>query len=124
MDLFGPSKTMSLGGNLYALVVVDDFSRYTWTLFPHTKKEAYSEFKKLARKLQITCCSNIGAIRSDHGGKFQNEKFISFCNKLVISNNFSEPKTPQQNVVVERNNRSLEELARTILNDYALPKCF
>jgi len=33
MDLFGPSRTMSLGGNYYALVVVDDFSRFTWTLF-------------------------------------------------------------------------------------------
>jgi len=42
MDLFGPSRTMSLGGNLYGPVVVDDFSRYTWTLFLHTKKEAYS----------------------------------------------------------------------------------
>ena len=81
MDLSGPSRTMSLGGNLYALVVVDDFSRYTWTLFLHTKKEAYPEFKKLARKLQNTCCNNIGAIKSDHGGEFQNEKFISFCNK-------------------------------------------
>ena len=70
MDLFGPSKTMSLGGNLYALVVVDDFSRYTLTVFLHSKKEAYQEFKKLARKLQNTCCSNIGAIKSDHGGEF------------------------------------------------------
>jgi len=114
---------MSLGGNLYGLVLVDDFSRYTWTLFLHTKKEAYSEFKKLVRKLQNTCCNNIGAIRSDHGGEFQNEKFINFCNKLGISHNFFAPRTPQQNGVVERKNRSLEELARTILNDYALLKC-
>jgi len=124
MDIFGPSRTMSLGGNLYALVVVDDFSRYTWTLFLHSKKEAYPEFKKLTRKLQNTCCSNIGAIRSDHGREFQNEKFIIFCNKLGISHNFSAPRTPQQNGVVERENRSLEELARTIQNDSALPKCF
>jgi len=123
MDLFGPSRTLSLGGNLYALVVVDDFSRYTWTLFLHTKKEAYSEFKKLAKKLQNSCCNNIGAIRSDHGGEFQNEKFISFCNKLGISHKFSAPRTPQQNGVVERKNMSLKELARTILNDFALPKC-
>jgi len=96
MDLFCPSRTMSLGGNLYGLVVVDDYSRYTWTLFLHTKKDAYSEFKKLARKLHNTCYSNIGDIRSDHGGEFQNKKFISFCNKLGISHNFSAPRTPQQ----------------------------
>jgi len=50
MDLFGPSRTMSLGGNLYALVILDDFSRYTWTLFLHSKGETYSEFKKLEKK--------------------------------------------------------------------------
>ena len=51
MDLFGPSRTMSLRGNLYALVVVDDFSRFTWTLFLHLKMEAYSKFKTLAKRL-------------------------------------------------------------------------
>ena len=71
MDLFGPSRTMSLGGNLYALVVVDDFSRFTWTLFLHSKKEAYPEFKKLAKRLHNTCCSSIGAIRSDHEDNFK-----------------------------------------------------
>ena len=56
-------------------------------------------------------------------GSLKNEKIISFCNKLGISHNFYAPRTPQQNGVVERKNRSLQELARTILNDYALPKC-
>jgi len=114
----------SCGGNLYALVVVDYFSRFTWTLFLHSKKEAYPEFKKLAKRLHNTCCSNIGATRSDHGGEFQNEKFISFCNKLGIFQNFSAPRTPQQNGMVEMKNISLEELAWTIMNDSSQPKCF
>ena len=71
MDLFGPSRTMSLGGNYYALVIVDDFSRFTWTLFLKSKSDAFSAFKKLARRLQNTKNSNIGLIRSDHGGEFQ-----------------------------------------------------
>ena len=49
---------------------------------------------------------------------------ISLCNKLGISHNFSAPRTPQHNGVVERKNKSLEELARTILDDSGLPKCF
>ena len=97
MDLFGPSRTMSLGGILYALVVVDYFSRFTRTVFLHSKGEAYSEIKKIAKRLQNTCYNNIGAIRSDHGGEFQNEKFNNFCNKLGIFHNFSAPRTPQQN---------------------------
>jgi len=76
MDLFGPSRTMSLGGNYYALVV-DDFSRYTWTLL-EKKSEAFFAFKKLAKRLQNSCCNNIIAIRTDHGGEFQNKKFSTF----------------------------------------------
>jgi len=56
--------------------------------------EAYSEFKKLAKRLQNSCCSNIGAIRSDHGGEFQNEKFSTFSDKLGLFHNFSAPRTP------------------------------
>jgi len=51
MNIFGPSRTMSLGGNYYALVIVDDFSRFTWTLFLESKSDAYSAFKKLAKIL-------------------------------------------------------------------------
>jgi len=124
MDLFGPSRTMSLGGNYYALVIVDDFSRYTWTLFLESKSDAFFAFKKLARRLQNTKNSNIGSIRSDHGGEFQNEKFSKFCEKMGIFHNLSAPRTPQQNGVVERKNRSLEELARTMLSESSLPKYF
>jgi len=55
---------------------------------------------------------------------FQNEKLSGFCEKFGILNNFSTPRTPQQNGVVERNNKSLEELARTIFSESFLPKYF
>jgi len=59
---------MSLGGNYYALVIVDDFSRFTWTLFLESKSDAFFAFKKLAKRLQNMCCSNICAISNDHRG--------------------------------------------------------
>jgi len=46
MDLFGPSRTMSLGGNYYALVIINDLSRFTWTLFLITKNETFYAFRK------------------------------------------------------------------------------
>ena len=64
------------------------------------------------------------SIRSDHGGEFQNEKFEHFCEKHDINHNFFVPRTKQQNGVVERKNKSLEELARTMLNENSLPKYF
>ena len=63
-------------------------------------------------------------MRSDHGGEFENKEFEMFCDEYGIEHNFSAPRTPQQNGVVERKNRSLEEIARTLLNDTLLPKYF
>jgi len=78
----------------------------------------------LAKVLQNENECSVKSIRSDHGGEFQNAKFDRFCEKHGISHSFSAPRTPQQNGVVERKNRSLEELARTMLNESKLPKYF
>jgi len=101
MDLFGPSRTMSLGGNYYALVIVNDFSRFTWTLFLAAKNETFYAFKKPAKVLENEKGSKIVSLRSDHGEEFQNEKFEHFCEKHGIKHNFSTPRTLQQNGVVE-----------------------
>ena len=93
MDLFGPSRTMSLGGNYYALVIVDDFSRFTWTWFLAAKNETFYALKKLAKVLENEKGSKIVSLRSDHDGEFQNEKFEHFCKKHGIKHNFSAPRT-------------------------------
>ena len=64
------------------------------------------------------------SIRSDHGGEFENESFHLFCEENEILHNFSTTRTPQQNGVVERKNRSLHEMAKTMLNDNSAPKHF
>ena len=66
---------MSLGGNYYGLVIVDDYSRFTWTLFLKTKNEAFDAFRKLTKVIQNEKGLNIVSLRSDHGGEFQNESF-------------------------------------------------
>jgi len=103
------------------LVIVDDFSRFTWTLFLATKNETFYAFKKLVKVLENEKGSKIISLRNDHGGEFQKEKFDHFCEKHYIKHNFSTPRTLQLNIVVERKNRSLEELA-TMLNEPSLPE--
>ncbi|GJV97171.1 retrovirus-related pol polyprotein from transposon TNT 1-94 [Tanacetum coccineum] len=67
----------------------------------------------------------IVSIRTDHGRKFDNEvQFGEFCNANGITNNFSAPHTPQLNGVVERKNRTLQEMSRTMLNKQSLPQKF
>ena len=124
MDLFGPSRTTSLGGKSYAFVIVDDFSRYTWVLFLAHKNGVFHEFSKLCRKIQNEKGFTISCIRSDHGREFVNVEFESFCDEQGIEHTFSTLRTPQKNGVVERKNRTLQEIERTILHENNLPNYF
>ncbi|GJQ97426.1 retrovirus-related pol polyprotein from transposon TNT 1-94 [Tanacetum coccineum] len=81
MDLFGPSAVRSYGGNRYTLVIVDDYSRYTWTRFLKDKTEAFDQFEIFSRKIQNQLGCSIVSIRTDHGREFDNEvQFGEFCN--------------------------------------------
>ena len=100
LDLFGPTKTQSLGGKKYGMVIVHDFSRYGWLLFFAHKDEACSLFKKFYKKTQNEKGTNIASIRSDHGKEFENHHFESFCAENGVSHNFSFPRIPQQNGVL------------------------
>ncbi|GJT92714.1 zf-CCHC domain-containing protein [Tanacetum coccineum] len=125
MDLFGPSAVRSYGGNRYTLVIVDDYSRYTWTRFLKDKTEAFDQFKIFSKKIQNQLGCTIVSIRTDHGREFDNEvQFGEFCNANGITHNFSAPRTPQSNGVVERKNRTLQEMSRTLLNEQSLPQKF
>nr|GEU45565.1 retrovirus-related Pol polyprotein from transposon TNT 1-94 [Tanacetum cinerariifolium] len=73
MDLFGPSAIRSYGGNLYTLVIVDDYSRYTWTRFLKNKTEAFDLFKIFSKKIQNQLGCTIVSIRTDQEPKNVNE---------------------------------------------------
>ncbi|GJW09232.1 retrovirus-related pol polyprotein from transposon TNT 1-94 [Tanacetum coccineum] len=125
MDLFGPSAVRSYEENLYTLVIVDDSSRYTWTRFLKNKTEAFEQFEIFSRKIQNQLGFPIVSIRTDHGREFDNEvQFREFCNANGITHNFSAPCTPQSNGMVERKNRTLQEMSRTMLNEQSLPQNF
>ncbi|XP_042972981.1 uncharacterized protein LOC122304782, partial [Carya illinoinensis] len=124
MDLFGPNRVASLGGKYYAFVIVDDFSRYTWVIFLAHKDEAHNAFTKLCKRIQNEKGYTISSIRSDRGKEFVNKNIETFCDENGFIHNFSAPRTPQQNGVVERKNRSLQEMARTMLNENNLPSYF
>ena len=82
MDLFGPSRNASLAGNYYALVIVDDFSRYTWTLFLVSKNDAYKAFKNLNKVSHNENGYCIKSIRSDHEENFKMLSLIDFVKNM------------------------------------------
>ena len=125
MDLFGPVNIMSISKKKYCLVIVDDFSRFSWTYFLHSKDEA-SEIIINHIKIvnNVNTAFKVTRIRSDNGTEFKNSTMRSFCEDKGIVHEFSAPRTPQQNGVVERKNRTLIEAARTMLDESKLPTYF
>ena len=118
MDLFGPVPYISIGGNKYGFVIVDDYSRFTWVFFLQDKSEVQETFKKFARRAQNEFEVKIKMIRSDNGTEFKNIRIEEFLDEEGIKHEFSAPYTSQQNGVVERKNRTLIEAARTMLDEY------
>ncbi|XP_070039289.1 uncharacterized protein [Nicotiana tomentosiformis] len=124
IDLCGPIRILSRGGKRYVMVLIDDYSRFTWTLFLTYKDEAFDMFTSFVRKTQKQLGNQHTSIRYDHGTEFENAKFAEFCDEHGIDHNFSAPRTPQQNGVVERNNMTLEYMARAMLLSSKLPHSF
>ncbi|KAK1612620.1 hypothetical protein QYE76_036293 [Lolium multiflorum] len=124
LDLFGPSHYDTLGGSKYGLVIVDDYSRYSWVFLLKSKDETYREFITFAKKAQRMYESEIKAIRTDNGTEFKNYTMQEFVDDEGIKHEFSAPYTPQQNGVVERKNRTIIEMARTMLSEFNSPHNF
>ena len=80
IDLMGPTRVQSLGEKKYILVVVDDFTRYTWVMLLRDKAKAPEKMIHLCKKLQVEKGIVIARIRSDHGREFENTKLATFCN--------------------------------------------
>ncbi|GKA29698.1 retrovirus-related pol polyprotein from transposon TNT 1-94, partial [Tanacetum coccineum] len=102
MDLFRPVKPQSISHNKYTLVIVDEYSRYTWVFCLKKKSDAADCIISFIRKMENLNEVKVKELRSD--------------NEKGISQNFSSPYTPEQNDVAERRNITLIEEARTMLN--------
>ncbi|GJT35600.1 putative ribonuclease H-like domain-containing protein [Tanacetum coccineum] len=124
MDLFGPTNIRSIDQKYYSLVVTDDFSRFSWTFFLSTKDETFYVLKEFITLIENQLNKKVKGIRCDNGTEFKNAKLIELCGEKGIKRDYSNPRTPQQNGVAERKNRTLIEAARTMLADSKLPTMF
>ncbi|KAJ9565585.1 hypothetical protein OSB04_001551 [Centaurea solstitialis] len=109
MDLCGPMKTVSLAGRKYVLVIVDDFSRYTWTKFLKTKDETSNLIINFIKAVQVQLKLPVQTVRTDNGMEFKNQVLKA-------------ARTPEQNGVVEHRNRTLVEAVRSMLAQSQLPQ--
>ncbi|GKA31640.1 retrovirus-related pol polyprotein from transposon TNT 1-94 [Tanacetum coccineum] len=124
MDLCGPMRVASINGKKYILVIVDDYSRYTWTLFLRSKDETPEVLKDFLTMIQRNLQAPVISVRTDRGTEFLNKTLNAFFKEEGIEHQTSTPRTPEQNGVVERRNRTLVEAARTMLSASKLPLFF
>jgi hypothetical protein len=124
MDLFGPIAYIIIGGSKYCLAIVDDYFRFTWVFFLQEKSQTQETLKGFLRRAQNEFGLRIKKIRSDNGTEFKNSQIEGFLEEEGIKHEFSSPYIPQQNGVVERKNRTLLNMARTMLDEYKTPDRF
>ncbi|GJW57459.1 retrovirus-related pol polyprotein from transposon TNT 1-94 [Tanacetum coccineum] len=124
MDLCGPMRVASINGKKYILVIVDDYSRYTWTLFLRSKDETPEVLKDFLTMIQRNLQAQVISVRTDRGTEFLNKTLHAYFKEEGIEHQTSTPRTPEQNGVVERRNRTLVEAARTMLSASKLPLSF
>nr|GEU99840.1 hypothetical protein [Tanacetum cinerariifolium] len=115
MDLCGPMRVKSINEKRYVLAVVDDYSRYTWVFFLHSKDEASEVIISFIKKTQVNLQLQVQHVQTDNGTEFKNKTLSKFFDEVGITQQISAARTAQQNGVVERRNRNLVEATRTML---------
>jgi gag-polypeptide of LTR copia-type/Integrase core domain/GAG-pre-integrase domain/Zinc knuckle len=119
-DICGPISPTSIGGSRYFITFTDDFSRKCWTYCLKTKDEALDKFKVFTNLVETKSGVKLKCLRSDNGGEYTSKAWKDFCIERGIEQTFSAPYSPNQNGVAERLNRTLSEMARSMINSHKL----
>nr|GEW48471.1 ribonuclease H-like domain-containing protein [Tanacetum cinerariifolium] len=121
MDLCGPMRVARINGKKYILVIVDDYSRYTWNLVLRFKDETPEVLKEFLTMIQRNLQASVITVRTDKGTKFLNKTLNAFFKEEGIEHQTSTARTPEQNGVVERRSHTLVEATTTMLSASKLP---
>ncbi|RZB68411.1 Retrovirus-related Pol polyprotein from transposon TNT 1-94 [Glycine soja] len=123
-DVCGPMRTPSHGNNRYFILFIDDFSRMTWVYFLKEKSEVFGVFKKFKALAENQSGKRIKVLRSDRDKEYTSREFERFCEDEGIERQLTVAYSPQQNGVSERKNRTIMEMARSMLKEKGLPNTF
>ena len=123
-DVCGKMNSPSLGGGEYFLTFIDDCTHYTWVYVLKHKSEVFKRFQKWKALVENISGQKLKALRTDRGGEYTSTEFEEFLQSAGVRHEMTVPKTPEQNGVAERMNRTLVESVRSMLADAKLPHPF
>ena len=101
-ELCGPITPSTPSQKRYVFVLIDDHSRYMWTILIQEKSETFDKFKHFKVVTEQETREVLKTFRTDRVGEFMSQKFQDYCNKNGIQRHLTAPYSPQQNGVVER----------------------
>jgi transposase InsO family protein len=101
-----------------AFVIMDDYTRYTWVFFLLDKSDVFATFKSFVNGIHNEFKTTIKRVRSDNGSEFKITRMDELCDDFGIRHQFSATYTPQSNGLVERKNRTLIVMTRSMLSEY------
>jgi IS30 family transposase len=124
IDLCGPSRKEGIGKENYFMLIIYDYSRLTCVVVLKEKSEAFEKFKVFKALTENQTGKRLKVVRSDRGGDFISWNFKELCDKHGIKRKYAIPRTPQQNGVVERQNRSVQKMERSMMNERNIPQTY
>ena len=123
-DVCGKMNSKSLSGAEYFLTFIDDKTRYVWVYILKRKSEVLRRFQEWKAMVERSTGRKVIAVRTDNGGEYTSVEFQSYLRKEGIKHEFTVSRTPEQNGVAERLNRTLMESVRSMLVGAHLPQRF
>ena len=123
-DVWGITPVISHAKYKYFVKFIGDYNKYTWIYFLRSKSEVFSVFQKFVAYVETQFSSSIKVLRFDSSGEYMSHEFHDFLQNKGIVSQRSCPYTPQQNGVVERKNRYLLDVVRTLLLKSSVPSTF
>jgi len=123
IDLVGPIEVELLGGAKYAMVIIDEYSRWLTVYGLSSKSQSFNTFKQYLLDVQAMGSGHrVKGIRSDNAAEFRSNEFQQLCKSKGIRQSYSGPYAPQQMGLVERANRTLFDMVRCLLMQAKLNK--
>ncbi|KAL0410958.1 UNVERIFIED_CONTAM: Retrovirus-related Pol polyprotein from transposon TNT 1-94 [Sesamum latifolium] len=123
-DICGPVQTPTPGNKRYFILFIDDCTRHMWIYFLNQKSEAFSTFLKFKAQAERESGFLIKTLRTDRGGEFLYNPFLDYFKENGIKRQLTVSYTPQQNGVAERKNRTIVEMARSMLKGKGVPNLY
>ncbi|PIL28795.1 hypothetical protein GSI_08839 [Ganoderma sinense ZZ0214-1] len=120
-DLWGKGQVQTPSGKRYLMTLTDHFTRWLWVAYLRRKSDAFAAFKEWLLMVERETGHKLAALRADNGGEYVSDAFKTFCKQRGIRLETTSTRTPEQNGIGERQNRSVFDRVRTVLIDAGLP---